>query len=220
MTRVESPLVVSRRGEHTDLVLGNVVLLSSAALGTERAFGALVPPASTRVLIGGLGFGATLGGALGVLSPEARVRVVEKVAEIEPLLRGELAHLASDVLDDPRVEIENADVVDVLARERDLDAILLDVDNGPEWASFRTNARIYAPAGLAAAHAALRPGGMLAVWSGYAAGEFLARLRAAGFTPSMVPLREKGVLRARAYIGMKGPKGLDSPRASGEKSAP
>ena len=127
---------------------------------------------------------------------------------------------SGDVLDDPRVEIENADVVDVLARERDLDAILLDVDNGPEWASFRTNARIYAPAGLAAAHAALRPGGMLAVWSGYAAGEFLARLRAAGFMPSMVPLREKGVLRARAYIGMKGRKGLDSPPASGEKSAP
>src|SRR5271170_2820187 len=128
MTRVESPLVFRRRGEHIDLVLGNIVLLSSAALGTERDFGALVPPACTRVLIGGLGFGATLAGALGVLSSDAHVRVVEKVAEIEPLLRGELAHLAGDVLDDPRVEIENADVVDVLARERDLDAILLDVD--------------------------------------------------------------------------------------------
>jgi hypothetical protein len=105
----------------------------------------------------------------------------------------------------------------VLARERDLDAILLDVDNGPEWASFRTNARIYAPAGLATVHAALRPGGMLAVWSGYAAGEFLAKLRAAGFTPSIVPLREKGVLRARAYVGVKA---LDTVGSSGEKGAP
>jgi spermidine synthase len=203
MTRVESPLVVRRRGEHIDLVLGNVVLLSSAALETERAFGALAPPDAKRVLIGGLGFGATIRGVLSVVSADARVTVVEKVAAIEPLLRGELAHLSGGVLDDPRVTIENADVVDVLARERDLDAILLDVDNGPEWASFRTNARIYAPAGLAVAHAALRPGGMLAVWSGYAADAFQGRLRAAGFAPSIVPLHERGVLRARAYVGVK-----------------
>ena len=212
MTRVESPLVVRRRGEHTDLVLGNVVLLSSAALGTERDFGALVPPASTRVLIGGLGFGATLGGVLGVVSAEAHVRVVEKVAEIEPLLRGELAHLAGNVLDDPRVVLENADVVDVLARERDLDAILLDVDNGPEWASFRSNAKIYSPAGLGVARAALKLGGILAVWSGYPADAFLGRLRVASFAPSVVPLYERGVLRARAYVGRKS---LDSPPSPG-----
>jgi predicted membrane-bound spermidine synthase len=217
MTRVESPLVVRRRGEHVDLVLGNVVLLSSAALETERAFGAITPADAKRVLIGGLGFGATLRGALGVVSADARVHVVEKVAAIEPLLRGELAHLAQGVLEDPRITLENADVVDVLARERDLDAILLDVDNGPEWASFRTNARIYSPAGLAAAHAALRPGGMFAVWSGYAADPFLARLRAAQFTPSILPFRERGIVRARAYVGVKG---LDSPQPSGDKVAP
>jgi spermidine synthase len=218
MTRVESPLVVRHRGEHIDLVLGNVVLLSSAALETERAFGAIAPPAAKRVLIGGLGFGATLRGALSVLSADARVHVVEKVAAIEPLLRGELAHLGGGVLDDPRVVLENADIVDVLARERDLDAILLDVDNGPEWASFRTNVRIYTPVGLAAARAALRPGGMLAVWSGYAADAFPARLRAAGFAPSIVPFLERGVLRARAYVGIKSE--VDRARSSGEKDVP
>jgi spermidine synthase len=202
-TRPDPPLVVRRRAGRVDLVLGNVVLLSSAALGTERAFGALVPPEALRVVIGGLGFGATLRGALDVLGPGARVVVVEKVAAIEPLLRGELADLAAGGLDDPRVTLEHADVEEVLARERGVDAILLDVDNGPEWASFRTNARLYAPAGLAAARAALRDGGMYAVWSGYPADAFLGQLRAAGFAPSVVPLREKGSVRARAYVGTK-----------------
>ena len=224
-TRVRSqasPLVVRRREGRVDLILGNVVLLSSAALETERAFGALVPPGAERVVIGGLGFGSTLRGVLDAVGPNARVIVVEKVAEIEALLRGELSDLvAPGVLDDPRVVIERTDVADVLAAEARsprLDAILLDVDNGPEWASFRTNARLYAPAGLAVAHAALRPGGIFAVWSGYPADAFLGRLRAAGFAPSVVPLRETtGVVRARAYVGAKS---LDSPSSPGDKGVP
>jgi spermidine synthase len=200
----QSELVVRRRGDRVDLVLGNVVLLSSAALETEKTFGALVPAGAERVVIGGLGFGATLRGVLDSVASTARVLVVEKVAEIEALLRGELANLVPPgVLDDARVTIEIADVADVLARERDVDAILLDVDNGPDWASFRSNARIYAPAGLVLAHAALKPGGMLAVWSGYPADAFLGRLRKGGFAPSVVPLREKGVVRARAYVGIR-----------------
>ncbi|MGO8995968.1 MAG: hypothetical protein ACLQVI_21855 [Polyangiaceae bacterium] len=212
-----SPLVVRRRGERVDLVLGNVVLLSSAALETERTFGALVPKGAKRVVVGGLGFGATLRGVLDA-AQNARVVVVEKVAALEPLLRGELADLVpGGALDDPRVVLENADVADVLARERDLDAILLDVDNGPEWASFRTNARLYSPAGLDVARVALKPGGMLAVWSGYPADSFLGKLRAAGFTPSIVALHERGVVRARAYVGVKG---LDRPGSSGDNDAP
>jgi hypothetical protein len=208
MARSQEPqLVVRRRAGRVDLILGNVVLLSSAALETERTFGALVPKGSARIVIGGLGFGSTLRGALDAVGPDARVVVAEKVAAIETLLRGELSDLvAAGLLDDPRVAIESADVSDVLARERELDAILLDVDNGPEWASFRSNARLYAPAGLAVAHAALKPGGILAVWSGYPADAFLGRLRSAGFAPSVVPLHEKGVVRARAYVGTKPPR--------------
>jgi spermidine synthase len=193
-------LVVRRRGDRVDLVLGNVVLLSSAALETEHAFGKLVAAGAKRVLVGGLGFGATARGVLEA-APDARVVVAEKVDALVPLLRGDLADLAQGVLDDPRVAIVQDDVADVIARERALDAILLDVDNGPEWASFRTNARLYAPSGLAAARAALAPGGRYAVWSGYAADAFVAKLRAAGFRPSVVPLEERGVVRARAYVG-------------------
>ncbi|HEY2366663.1 MAG TPA: hypothetical protein VGH87_09765, partial [Polyangiaceae bacterium] len=123
--------------------------------------------------------------------------------DIVDLVRGELRRLAKGALDDPRVEIVRADVCDVIARERDLDAILLDVDNGPEWASFRSNARLYDARGLASAKRALRDGGTWAVWSGYPVDAFVGRLRAAGFRAKVVPFVERGKLQARAYVGVK-----------------
>jgi spermidine synthase len=198
-------LVLRDLGTHHELLLGQVPILSSAALATERAFGELARdlagPDLRRVLIGGLGFGATLGGVLAVSGPETEVVVVEKLATVVELLRTDLASLAPGILDDPRVRLVQEDVSDVIARERGLDAILLDVDNGPGWASFRTNARLYAPDGLQKAREALRPGGAFAVWSGYPADTFTGQLRRAGFTPSVVPMRERGVVRARAYVG-------------------
>jgi spermidine synthase len=201
----EQGLILRERAGAVELVAGNVVLLSSAALQTERAFGRLAALASHtpgRVLVGGLGFGATLRGALDVLGADARVRVAEKVPAVEALVRGELAHLADRPLDDPRACVEHVDVGDAIASARgELDAILLDVDNGPHWATFRSNARLYGDAGLAAARRALAPGGVLAVWSGYPADQFAARLRAAGFSSRIVPLHEGGRVRARAYVG-------------------
>jgi spermidine synthase len=204
-------LALRRRGDAWDVVLGNVVLLSSAALETERAFGRMVADIvdvatlPRRILVGGLGFGATVRGVLEVSGPDSEVVVVEKLAAIGALVRGELAHLAGDVLSDPRVRLVHDDVAASIAGERGLDAILLDVDNGPEWASFRTNARLYAPAALAEAREALVPGGAYAVWSGYRADAFLGKLRAAGLAPRIVELRERGVVRARAYVGTKAP---------------
>lgn len=198
-------LVLRDLGTHHELLLGQVPILSSAALATERAFGELcrefVGPQNNRVLVGGLGFGATLAGVLAVTGADAEVVVVEKLATVIELLRGDLAHLAPGILDDARVRLVQDDVAGVIDRERGLDAILLDVDNGPGWASFRANARLYAPDGLRRAHEALRPGGALAVWSGYPAEAFPGALRRAGFTPSVVPMRERGVVRARAYVG-------------------
>jgi predicted membrane-bound spermidine synthase len=199
-------LVLRETGNLVELVAGNVVLLSSAALGTEFGFGRLAATIGggslRRVVIGGLGFGATLRGVLEVTSPEVRVVVVEKVEAVVRLVRGPLAHIADHPLDDPRVELIEGDIRDVVGQAPgDLDMILLDVDNGPHWASFRTNAGLYTPAGLAAFKRALRPGGVLAVWSGYRSDTFLGHLRRAGFTPSTVPLQERGRVRARAYLG-------------------
>lgn len=198
-------LVLHDRGTHHELLIGDVPILTSAALGTERDFGrlagALAVSESPRILIGGLGFGSTLAGALESVGPAARVIVVERLATVVKLVRGELAHLASGALGDPRVALVRDDVAAVIERERDLDAILLDVDNGPEWASFRDNARLYDREGLERARRALRPGGSYAVWSGYPADGFLDELRAAGFAASVVPFREKGRVQARAYVG-------------------
>jgi len=201
-------LVLRETGNLVELVAGNVVLLSSASLGTELAFGRLAASlgrgAPRRVVVGGLGFGATLRGVLEVVPADAGVTVVEKVDAVIGLVRGRLASIAAGVLDDARVTLVRGDVSEVLARaDGDVDLVLLDVDNGPHWASFRSNARLYSPAGLAAAKRALVAGGVLAVWSGYRADAFLASLRAAGFAPSIVPLHDRGRVRARAYVGVK-----------------
>lgn len=200
-------LTLEKKGEHVELRIGEVPILTSAALGTERDFGALAARfatrAKSRTLIGGLGFGSTLRGALAALGPEAEVIVVERLQTIVKLGRGELAPLLEGALEDPRVRLVRADAVDVIARERDLDSILLDVDNGPEWASFPDNARLYDAAGLRAAWQALRPGGSYAVWSGYAVDPFVHALRAAGFETSTLPLEEKGRVQARVYVGRR-----------------
>jgi spermidine synthase len=201
-------LVLRETGDLVEIVAGNVVLLSSAALATEFAFGRLAGtvggggrPSPRHILIGGLGFGATLRGVLDVAPADARVVVVEKVRAIPGLVRGPLAHIGANPLDDARVELVEGDVGAVVASTAGVDVILMDVDNGPHWASFRSNARFYTPAGLASFKRALAPGGALAVWSGYRADAFVHRLREAGFASSIVPLEERGRVRARAYVG-------------------
>jgi hypothetical protein len=202
--------VLRERDGFLELLSGPVVLLSSAALETERTFGRLAerPDGSgpRTVLVGGLGFGMTVRGVLDVVGPDASITVAEKVDAVERLVRGDLAHLASDPLRDNRVRVVPRDVGDVIAGfgERAVDAILLDVDNGPHWASFRSNARLYTASGVAAARRILAPGGFLAVWSGYPADAFLSTLREGGLEPSLVPLHERGRVRARAYVGRRG----------------
>ncbi len=194
-------LTLFDRGTHHELMIGRVPILTSALLGTERAFGKLVPRAAKRVIVGGLGFGSTLAGVLETVGKTAQVIVVEKLGTVVRLVRGELAHLGRASLDDARVVLVQEDVRDVIARERDVDAILLDVDNGPDWGSFRENARLYDRAGLRVAKRALRKNGMYAVWSGYPADTFLNRLRSAGFLASVTTFKERGRVQARAYVG-------------------
>jgi len=200
-------LTLYDHGTHHELVIGKVPILTSAALGTERDFGAIAAKfcrsSSPRVLIGGLGFGSTLASVLRVSPKGAEVLVVEKLNTVIELVRGQLAHLNPGVLDDPRTRLIHDDVVRVIAREKELDLILLDVDNGPEWASFRSNSRLYGERGLREARQALRPGAHYAVWSGYPVDGFLKHLRSAGFAASVIPFYEKRRLQARAYVGRK-----------------
>lgn len=188
-------------------MIGRVPILTSKALGTEYAFGCIVRglslPSPTRVLIGGLGFGSTLRGVLDSVGKKAEIIVAEKLRTVVSLVRSELAHLCEGALDDARVTLVNEDVTTVIDRERDLSAILLDVDNGPDWGSFPENQFLYSQAGLAKARRALAKGGSYCVWSGYPADAFLTHLGRAQLEPSVIPLRERGRVGARAYVGRR-----------------
>jgi len=154
--------------------------------GSEQALATLVcdrlGPRAGRLLIGGLGMGFTLAAALAAMPASATIVVAELVPKVVAWAQGPLAHIVGGSLRDPRVSIEIRDVHDVIEQQvGGFDAILLDVDNGPDGLINVANERLYCNWGLRAAHAALRPGGMLAIWSAYADRAFYARLRNVGF---------------------------------------
>jgi spermidine synthase len=133
-------------------------------------------------LIGGLGMGFTLAAALAMSGPNAEVVVAELVPEVVTWNRTLIGALAGHPLADPRSKIYVGDVGDLIRREAGgFDAILLDVDNGPEALVRPANDWLYSRAGLQAARAALRPGGVLAVWSASPDRIFTKDLKQAGF---------------------------------------
>ncbi len=160
--------------------------MGSWASGSEEALATLVcdrlGDRAARILIGGLGMGFTLAAALDALPPSATIVVAELVPKVVAWAGGHLAHIFGDSLSDPRVSIAVRDVHDVIVEQPGgFDAILLDVDNGPDGLINLANERLYCNWGLRAARAALRPGGMLAVWSAYPDDAFAARLARAEF---------------------------------------
>ena len=167
--------------------IGAHALMSSAVHGSEealaeRAMARVANPETARILVGGLGMGFTLAAALRHLPASAAVVVCELVPEIVEWNRGPLAHLAERPLEDARVSVRIEDVAARIRQsEADFDAILLDVDNGPNGITRPANDRIYSLDGLRAAFRALRPGGVLGVWSVAPDLEFSRRLDAAGF---------------------------------------
>jgi spermidine synthase len=149
--------------------------------------------AKPRLLIGGLGMGFTLRAALSALDADARIIVAELVPEVVAWARGPMAEVFAGCLDDPRVSVREQDVGHVIhGGPAAFDAILLDVDNGPEGLSREANDALYSARGLAAAHRALRPGGVLAVWSSGPDPRFTQRLRRAGFDVDEVNTRANG----------------------------
>ena len=162
-------------------------LMSTRMRASEEALATLTierlgPRPAPRVLIGGYGMGFTLRAALGALGGDARVTVVELVPAIVDWARGPMAELTAGCLDDPRLTLVVGDVAEEIAKGAGRwDAVLLDVDNGPDGLVRPANDRLYSPAGLAVAKSALRPDGVLAVWSATPDAGFTRRLKGAGF---------------------------------------
>ena len=156
----------------------------------ELACAGLRDRGRAAVLIGGLGLGFTLRETLRHVGPDATVVVAELVPAVIDWNRNPAYRLAADVIDDPRVEIVEGDVADLLAESRGrFDSIMLDVDNGASGLTAAANDALYVATGLGAARAALKPRGRLAVWSAGDDRRFVARMEEAGFDVEVVKAR-------------------------------
>ena len=190
------------------------MLMSSRMHGSEEELAALAckhlsAAEAPRVLVGGLGLGYTLRATLDLLPPSASVVVAELVAGVVEWNRGPLGPLANHPLDDRRVTVAIGDVGKTMRLDNaGFDAILLDVDNGPDAFTAAGNSDLYDNRGVTTAHRALRPNGVLAVWSAWEDRKFEQRLRWAGFTVTMHRVRarmKKGGPRHSIFVGKKGP---------------
>ena len=191
-------LRLMQRGAEFSIMAGAIALMSSRIKGSEEALARLAadrigarPKAS--VLIGGLGMGFTLRAAQAALGKDAKLVVAELVPTVIAWARGPLRPVFGDCLDDPRVSVIEGDVSGFMAgRKGAYDAILLDVDNGPSPLTRDSNEAIYGMAGLSAARTALKPGGVLAVWSAEQNPAFTKRLVTSGFAVEEVKVRANG----------------------------
>ena len=199
-------LKLMRRGDEFSIMIGGNELMNSRRVGSEEALATLTaarlgPRNHTRILIGGLGMGFTLRAALAAFGKEAAVDIAELVPAIVDWARGPLAPLFGESLTDPRVAIHVTDVAEMIADGRDrYDAILIDVDNGPSALTQEANEGLYSMPGLAAARAALRQGGILAIWSAEGSEPFARRFRNAGFAVEEAHGRSGGKRGARHTI--------------------
>ncbi|MFG1396210.1 spermine/spermidine synthase domain-containing protein [Roseixanthobacter pseudopolyaromaticivorans] len=191
-------LRLMQRGAEFSIMAGATELMNSRLSGSEEALAALASArlgacAAPHLLIGGLGMGFTLRAALAAFGADARIEVAELVPEVVAWARGPMAELHGDSLDDPRVSLWSGDVSALIRSQATAyDAILLDVDNGPDGLTRAANDALYDAAGLRAALRALRPGGLLAVWSSGPDAGFTQRLKRGGFAVEEVRVRANG----------------------------
>ena len=198
-----------RRGEDYFIkIVGGQDLMNTRAHASEDALGAIACKGlrgkpKARVLIGGLGMGFTLSATLQTLGSDAQVVVAEIVPEVVEWNHGVLGDFAGRPLDDARTQVQAVDVTVLLQKESaGFDAIVLDVDNGPDGLTRASNQWLYSKAGLSAAFRALRPGGALAVWSAGPDQAFAKRLRGVGFAVEEVTVRAHAGKGARHVIWM------------------
>jgi len=201
-------LRLMRRGTEYSIMIGGIELMNSRLSGSEEAMATLAferigQRPKARVLIGGLGMGFTLRAALAAFGPDAHIVVAELVPAVVAWARGPLAELHGASLDDPRVTLHQGDVGEAIrAEEAAYDAILLDVDNGPGGLSRKENDGLYGRKGLAEAQRALKPGGVLEVWSSTRDSDFTKRLKQAGYAVEEIGVRAHKGRGARHVIWM------------------
>ena len=204
-------IALTRHDREFVILAGGKPLMSSRMHGSEQALATLgcrgVPRVEPRVLVGGLGMGFTLRATLDLLPADATVVVAELIPAVVDWNRGLLGPLADHPLQDGRVQVAPGDVADTIRAARAaFDAILLDVDNGPDAFTASGNAGLYSDNGLAAASRALRAGGVLAVWSAWEDRRFEQRLKYAGFAVEVERVRarlKQGGPRHTIFVGRK-----------------
>ena len=195
-----------QRGADFSIMLGPNELMNSRLSGSEEALAALACErlcgvAAPRMLIGGLGMGFTLRAALAALGTGAAVTVAELVPAVVAWARGPMAGVMGSCLEDPRVAVVEEDVAALIGAERGAwDAILLDVDNGPDGLTRSGNNRLYSAKGLDTARAALRPGGILAIWSASPDRMFARRLGEAGLMVEEIATRARAGGKGARHI--------------------
>lgn len=196
-------LTFHRRDGNYFVYLDGDELMSSRAPGSERALAEMACSELSgmpRVLIGGLGLGFTLRAALDALPAGATVVVAEVFSCVIDWNRTYLPDLQDDALTDRRTRIVHADVWDLMRKEASWDAILLDVDNGPEAWCLRSNHRLYDRPGLAQIRAALAPGGLVGFWSAHSDPRFVKALSKSGFQASSHSVRAREGRGARHTV--------------------
>ena len=200
-------LTLVSHGRDFIIMLGRDELMGTRMQYSEEQLAVLtlqrVSAPAPRVLIGGYGMGFTYRAALEALPDTGSVTVAEVVPEILDWAKGPLQHLTGETLGDPSGEVVLCDVAALIDDANDgtcakFDAILLDVDNGPDGIVRDGNERLYSRTGLGKARDALNPGGILAVWSAAPDHKFTKRLKDAGF--------EVEVREVRARPNNKGPR--------------
>ncbi len=189
-------LTLMQRGTEFSIMSGTIGLMNSRMSGSEEQLAILSAARvgkrkKARILIGGLGMGFTLRAALAAFGPNAEIVIAELVPAVIAWARGPLAPIHGASLDDPRVIIHEGDVRAAMTAGKPFDAILLDVDNGPDGLFRSENDRLYSATGLAHAQSALTPGGHLAVWSAYTDAPFSKRLRQSGMAIEEIGVRER-----------------------------
>lgn len=186
-----------QHGSDFTILLEDNELMSTQANASEEALAVmtcerLVDRDAPQLLIGGYGMGFTLRAALAVLGGEAHVMVAEIVPEILAWARGPMQAITDGCLDDPRVRVVGEDVALLIdSAWGAYDAILLDVDNGPEGLTRQLNDGLYSVPGLQRALLALRPRGILAIWSAFPEPAFTQRLRDVGFEVTETQVRAR-----------------------------